>query len=149
MRDFYGISEKQFKRYIKEIFKKRGKIEDTALELVKKLEKRLDNVVFKFGLASSRAEARQIVGHGYFLINGKPVNIPSYQMKKGDVISLKEQKKKKQFFKRISLNLKRIQSPSWLKIDKEKIVGEIVGEPSLEDAGIPSEIRSVFEFYSR
>lgn len=149
MKEWYGISERQFKNYIKNILKKRGKIEDTALELVKKLEKRLDNVVFRIGLASSRAGARQLVSHNHFLVNGKPVNIPSYEVKKGDVISLREQKKGKPFFKKISLTLKKVQPPSWLKIDKEKIIGEVVGEPSIEDSGIPAEIPSIFEFYSR
>lgn len=149
MKNFYGISERQFKNYVKNVLKKRGKIEDTALELVKELEKRLDNVVFRLGLASSRRGARQLVSHSHFLVNGKPVNIPSYQVKKGDVISLREQKKGKSFFKRISLTLKKIQPPAWLKIDKEKIKGEVIEEPSLKDSGVPAEISSIFEFYSR
>ena len=149
MRDFYGISEKQFKNYVKQILKKRGKIEDTSLELIKKLEKRLDNVVFRLGLTSSRHQARQLVNHNHFLVNGKSVNIPSYQVKKGDVISLRKQKKEKPFFKKVSLILKKAQPPSWLKINKEKIIGEVVEEPSLEDSGVPAEIPSIFEFYSR
>jgi len=149
MRDFYGISERQFKTYVKNILKRRGKVEDTALELVKKLEKRLDNVVFRMGLASSRMEARQLVSHSHFLVNGKPVNIPSYQLKKGDVISFREQKKGKPFFKKISLTLKKTQPPSWLKVDREKIKGELIGEPSFKDSGVPAEIPSIFEFYSR
>ncbi len=149
MRSFYGISEKQFKNYVKEILKKRGKIEDTALELVKKLEKRLDNVVFRLGFATSRAQARQLVNHGHFLVNGKPVDIPSYQVRKGDVISVREYKKGKPFYKKTSLILKKIQPPSWLKLDKEKFSGEVIGEPSLEEAGVPAEIPSIFEFYAR
>lgn len=149
MKEFYGISETRFKGYIKEILKKRGKVEDAALELVKKLEKRLDNIIFRLGLASSRAQARQLVSHGYFLINKKPVNISSCQIKKGDVISLKDQKKEKVIFKEIVSALKKKECPSWLKINKEMLCGEIIDEPSFESAGIPAEISSIFEFYSK
>jgi small subunit ribosomal protein S4 len=149
MREFYGISEKQFKGYIKRILKKRGKVKDTALELVKKLEKRLDNIIFRLGFVSSRAQARQLVSHGYFLINKRPINISSRQVKKGDVISFKEAKRKNALFKEIISVLKKKECPSWLKIDKEMLCGEIVNEPSFESAGIPAEISSVFEFYSK
>ncbi len=149
MKSWYGLSEKQFKIYVKEILNKRGKVEDASLTLIRKLEKRLDNVIFRLGLASSRTQARQLVNHNHFLINNKPVNIPSFQLKIGDEISLKEQKKGKRHFKRIMPVLAKIQLPSWLAFDKEKMIGKITGEPSFEDSGVPAEIHSIFEFYSR
>ncbi|MDI6883164.1 MAG: 30S ribosomal protein S4 [Patescibacteria group bacterium] len=149
VREYYGIEERQFRRYIKEILKKRGKIEDTAFELIKRLEKRLDNVVLRLGFSRSRRQARQLVSHNYFLVNKKPVNIPSFGVKKGDVISLKPKKKEKQFFKGLSLYIKQVQPPSWLRLDKEKMEGKVIGEPNLEEAGAPAEISSIFEFYSR
>lgn len=149
MRLWYGLSEHQFKNYVKEVLKRRGGVKDASLELIKKLEKRLDNVVYRLGLASSRAQARQLVSHSHFLVNKKPVNIPSYQVKKGDVISLKKQKIGKAYYKTVVLVLKQTEPPSWLKLDKEKLTGEVVEEPTLKDSGLPMEIPSIFEFYSR
>jgi len=149
LRNYYGLSEKQFKKYIKEILEKRGKVEDTALELIKKLEKRLDNVVFRAGLAESRSQARQLVSHSHFLINKKSVNIPSYQVKKGDILLIKENKKDNTFFKRVSTTIQKAENPSWIKLNKEKVSAEISGEPSMDDLGAPVEISAIFEYYSR
>jgi small subunit ribosomal protein S4 len=145
----YRISERQVKNYVKEALKKRGLVEDASLELIKKLEKRLDNVVYRLGFATSRAQARQLVSHKHFLVNGKPMNIPSYQVKVGDIISVKENKKNRTFYKRISLILKNYQPPSWLALDKAKLEGKVIGEPTAEEASIPAEISSIFEFYSK
>src|SRR3989338_10996883 len=82
LKRLYGLSERQFKRYVLETLDKMGKVENVSDELIKRLEKRLDNTVFRLGFAKSRAHARQLVSHGYFLINGKPVNISSYEVKK-------------------------------------------------------------------
>lgn len=149
LKTWYGVSERQFKNYIKEILSKRGRIEDAALELIKKLEKRLDNVVFRLGLAASRFQARQLVNHGHFFVNGKPINIPSYQLKKGDLVSIRPGKKNKTIFKNLKSILKEKHIPGWLQIDKEKLEGKVVGEPDLKEAGVPVEISAVFEFYSR
>lgn len=149
LKNWYGVSERQFKRYIKQILSKRGKIEDTALELIKKLEKRLDNVVLRLGFAHSRAQARQLVSHGYFLVRGRSCNISSFEVRKGDVISLKKQKQGKPLFKELSIFLKKFQPPSWLQLDSKKMEGKVIGEPSLEESGAPAEISSIFEFYSR
>lgn len=111
LKKWYGVSERQFKRYVKETLGKMGKVDDVSAELIRRLERRLDNVVFRLGFAKSRIQARQIVSHGYFLINGKAVNIPSYQVKKDDVISLKENKKSKGVFKQLSDELKRKEIP--------------------------------------
>lgn len=149
LKNWYGLSERQFKKYVKETLSKIGKSENIAEEFVKKLEKRLDNVVFRLGFAKSRPSARQLVNHGYFLVNSKPVKIPSFIVEKDDVISIKESKKKKLIFKDISVQLKGKEPPLWLKLDKEKLEGKVVGEPNLEEANIPIEISLVFEFYSR
>jgi small subunit ribosomal protein S4 len=149
LKKWYGVSERQFKAYVKETLSKMGKVENVSNELIKKLEQRLDNVIFRLGFAKSRIHARQLVAHGYFLINGKPVNIPSYQLKKGDVVSLKENKKNKGVFKELAQELKRKEVPVWLVLNKEKLEAKSVGEPNLDEVKPPAEISLVFEFYSR
>lgn len=149
LKKWYGLSERQFKKYVKETLEKMGKVENVSAELIKRLEKRLDNVVFRLGFAKSRVQARQLVSHGYFLINGKPVNIPSYAVEKGDTVSIKEHKKQKGIFKELSVQLKRKEAPVWLVLDKDKFEAKAIGEPSLEEVNPPAEISLVFEFYSR
>ena len=92
LKNLYNLKERQFKNYVKRVLKKRGKVENASDLLIKILESRLDNVVFKLGFTVSRSQARLLVSHGYFLVNGKPTNIPSRQLKKGDIISIKPQK---------------------------------------------------------
>jgi len=145
----YGLSERQFKRYVKETLLKMGKVKDVSDELIGRLEKRLDNVIFRLGFAKSRVQARQLVSHGYFLINGKPVNIPSYEVKKDDAISVKEHKKAKGIFKDLANELKRKEIPMWLTLDKDKLVAKTTGEPSIDEVKPPAEISLIFEFYSR
>jgi len=149
MRAWYGVSETQFKNYVKNILKNRGKVEDTSLELIRRLEKRLDNVVFRMGLAVSRKQARQLVNHSCFKVNDKPVNIPSFQVKKSDVISLKQTKKEKEYFKKVVQILAKAKVPDWLKLDSKNISAEVIAEPTFEDSGVPAEISSIFEYYSR
>ena len=149
LKKWYGLSERQFKRYVKESLEKMGKVENISNELIKKLEERLDNVIFRLGFAKSRAQARQMVSHAYFLVNGKPVNIPSYSVKKGDIISIKPNKNQKPVLKELSAQLKRQEVPSWLSIDKEKLEAKSVGEPNLDEVKPPAEIPLIFEFYSR
>ncbi len=149
LKKWYGLSEKQFKRYVEETLAKMGKVENVADELIKKLETRLDNTIFRLGFATTRTHARQMVSHSFFLVNGKPVNIPSYQVKKGDVITIKETKKKKPVFNSLSESLKRKEVPVWLNLNKEKLEGKPVGEPSLAEVNPPAEISLIFEFYSR
>ena len=149
LRKWYGLSERQFKKYVKETLSKHGKSEDLSNELIKKLERRLDNVVFRLGFAGSRAHARQLVSHGYFLVNQKPVNVPSFELKKEDVIAIKEGKKKNRVFKDLSSLLKKKQISSWLKLNIAKLEGQFTGDPSLEEVAPPAEIPTIFEFYSR
>ncbi|MCX6721292.1 MAG: 30S ribosomal protein S4 [Candidatus Staskawiczbacteria bacterium] len=149
LKKWYGLSEKQFKRYVKETLEKMGKVENVSAELIKRLEIRLDNVVFRMGLAKSRVQARQMVSHGYFKVNGKPVNIPSYEVKKGDVVSVKENKKAKGIFKEISAQLKKHETPAWLVLEKDKLEAKSIGDPNIDEVKPPAEISSIFEFYSR
>ncbi len=149
LKRLYGLSEKQFKKYVHSALDKMGRVENVSDELIKYLEKRLDNVVFRLGLAKTRAMSRQMVNHSYFMVNGKPVNIPSYQVKKGDVIALKETKKKKLIFKDLVAELKKVEPHKWLTLNKEKVEAKAVGEPSLAEVSPPVEISLIFEFYSR
>jgi small subunit ribosomal protein S4 len=149
LKNLYNLKERQFKNYVREVLKKRGKVENASDLLVKILESRLDNVIFRLGFTNSRSQARQLVSHGYFLVNGKPTNIPSRQLKKGDVISIKPQKVKKAVFKDIKSTVKKTKIPSWLEFDVEKLEGKLKEEPTLEDIIVPVEISSIFEFYSR
>jgi len=108
----------------------------------------VDNVVFRLGFAKSRREAKQMVSHGYFLINGKPVNISSFAVKRGEDVSFKESKKEKIIFKNLFSTLKSYQQPKWLELNKEKMEGKIIAEPTAEDVN-NIDISSIFEFYSR
>lgn len=147
LRYWYNLEERQFKNYVKEVLKKGG--ENLPEILIKKLENRLDNTIFRLGFAPSRAKARQLVSHGFFLVNGKKVKIPSYQLKKGDKISLRPGKEKKKVFAELKTILKKYRPPSWLELDVEKLEGKVIGEPNLAEAAPPADILTIFEFYSR
>jgi len=149
LRNWYNLEERQLRIYVKKILKKRGKTEDPAVLLIKDLESRLENVVFRLGFTQSRAQAKQLVSHSHFLVNGRPVNIPSYQMKKGDVITPAPRKIKKTVFQKLKPLLKKYKTPSWLTLDPEKLEGKVVGKPTLEEAAPPVEISAIFEFYPR
>lgn len=149
LKRLYGLSEKQFKKYVLNALDKMARVENVSDELIKNLEKRFDNVIFRLGFAQTRAHSRQLVSHAYFLINGKPVNIPSFQIKKGDVVTIKESKKKKAVFSELNAVLKKNQPHAWLTIDQSKWEGKSIGEPNLAEVAPPVEISSVFEFYSR
>src|SRR3989344_6961433 len=149
LKRLYGLSEKQFKKYVNDSLERMQKVENVSEELIRKLERRLDNVVFRLGFAKTRAQARQLVNHSYFLVNGKPVNIPSFQLDKKDKIAIKDSKKKKGIFSQLPENLKNAQIHNWLKLNKEKLEAEVVGYPNLSEVNPPVEISLVFEFYSR
>jgi len=153
LRNWYNLRETQFKNYVKEILKKRGRSgtekEDAPTLLIQKLERRFDNIIFRMGFADSRPRARQLISHGHFLINGKKVNIPSFQVKKGDKISISESSRGKNIFKDISITFKKKQIPSWLSVNAQKLEGEIKSLPTLIEVAPPVEISMIFEFYSR
>ena len=149
LKNWYNLKEYQLKSYVKGVLEKRGRAGDTKDLLIGKLEKRLDNVVFRLGLAPSRLQARQLVGHGHFLVDGKKVNIPSYQVKKGERVKIAPSSQKKIIFQSLPLVLKKHQPPSWLKLDIKKLEGEVTGQPSFEEVTPPAEVSAIFEYYSR
>jgi len=142
----YGISERQFKKYVKEAMAAQG---DTREILLRKLEMRLDNVVFRLGLARSRTMARQLVNHGHMLVNGKRVSIPSFQVKKDQVIAVNTKIKESNLMKDLPTILKKYETPAWLSLEKEKIEGKILGIPATDDLGDLNSAGLVVEFYSR
>lgn len=146
LKNWYHLREKQFSSYVKNILEKRGKVEDTNLALIKKLESRLDSIVYRLGFSNSRAKVKQMVGHGHFLVNGKRVDIPSYQTKKGDKIKVRPGSSKKAIFKD---QPKEDEIAPWLKYNPKEMEAEIIGEPFIEESSLPAEIASIFEFYSK
>jgi small subunit ribosomal protein S4 len=146
----YNLGEKQFKNYVKKVLERKGKVGDLSTFLIKILESRLDSVVFILCFSKSRAQAKQLVSHNFFLVNEKPVNLPSYQLKKGDVIRIRPQKAiPAGWVQNLKNLLKKYKTPSWFELDVEKLEGKIIGEPKLEEVAPPVEIPAIFEYYSR
>ncbi len=144
----YGLREKQFSNYVKEA-KKKSEI-DVSAALFNILESRLDNVVFRLGLAESRSRARQIVSHGHIMVNTRKVNIPSYRVKLGDKIYIRPQSLSKGIFKDLEIRLKKYDSSSWLKLDKDLTSGNVAGKPAIGDEmGMEDSLNVIMEFYSR
>lgn len=149
LRSWYNLGERQLKRYVRDVLRQRGKAKDPATLLIKKLESRFDNVIFRLGFTKSKSQARQLISHGFFLVNEKKINVPSYQVKKGDIIRIPLPKTKKKIFQNLSSILKKQKPPSWLQLNIEKLEGRVVGEPSTQEVLLPIELSLVFEFYSR
>ncbi|MCD7741584.1 MAG: 30S ribosomal protein S4 [Ruminococcus sp.] len=146
LRFIYGVLEKQFEH----TYEKAQKMEGQAGEnLITLLEERLDNVVFRMGLALTRRESRQLVTHGHFLVNGKRVDIPSYTVKVGDVISLSEKSKKSEKFKQIIEGTSDRLIPSWLDADKANQTAKVLRAPVKEDLDYEVEEHLIVELYSR
>ncbi len=143
----YGIMEKQFRHYYDKAAKAEGK---TGTVLLTTIERRLDNVVFRLGLASTRREARQLVSHAHFTVNGKKVNIPSYLVKVGDVIKVSEKSRSTNRFKSIAEGeTKAIVSPKWLEKDADLLGGKVVAFCEREDIDFPVEEHLIVELYSK
>ncbi len=142
----YGVLEKQFRKYYVMATKKHG---ITGEELLSILETRLDNVVFRLGLANTRREARQIVNHGHILVNGKKVDIPSYIVKTGDTIALREKSKASQRMKDIAEANASRAVPKWLDMDKNTSQGKVVTLPTREDIDYEVEEHLIVELYSK
>jgi len=142
----YNLMEKQFKNYFQKARKKRG---DTGKIFFQFLESRLDNIVYRLGFASSRREARQLVNHNHFLVNNKRVNIPSFQLRKGDIIKIRSRSLKLKPFVDLKEKLKDKEVPGWLSLDLKNLEGKIVDEPSFQEEPLEFDIRAIIEFYSR
>jgi len=149
LKAWYGLGERQFRKYVKEILSQRQKKEDAATLLIRRLESRLDNVIFRLGLAPSRAQARQLISHQHVLVNGRNVNIPSFQVKKGNKIVISPKSNKKNVFRNLPTLLKKYKPPSWLELNVEKLEGKVIGLVSLEEAAPPVEVSLIFEYYSK
>lgn len=140
----YGLLEKQFRAYYEEAERLNGVIGENMLALI---EKRLDNVVYRMGIGSSRAQSRQVVNHGHITVNGKTVDIPSYQVKPGDVIAVKENKKENALFK--ELRGAKIVMPKWVEFDTENFTGKILDNPKREDIDLNINEQLIIELYSK
>ncbi|NLW22819.1 MAG: 30S ribosomal protein S4 [Tissierellia bacterium] len=145
VRRFYGIQESQMRSYFNMADKMPG---ITGQNLLKLLELRLDNVIYRMGFASSRAEARQLVRHGHFTVNGNKVDIPSYLVQVGDVIEVRERSKSSPKFKELIEN-HRGNTVSWIEVSPDQFKGRIVAEPTREDIEIPIEEHLIVELYSK
>ena len=142
----YGVLEKPFRNYYKKAEKQKGM---TGENLMITLELRLDNVIFRLGFARTRREARQIVDHKHVLVNGKSVNIPSYQVKAGDKIEIREKSKSLQRYKDIIAATEGHLVPGWLTADRENLCGEVVEKPNREQIDVPVNETLIVELYSK
>ncbi|MBF1169284.1 MAG: 30S ribosomal protein S4 [[Eubacterium] sulci] len=140
----YGVQERQFRTAFKKAASKKG---ITGENLLIMLEERLDNVVFRMGLATTRREARQLVVHSHFTVNGKKVNIPSYLVKAGDVIKVKEKSQSSPKFKEIKEM--QVGVPAWISVDRDKLEGKVLADPTRDQIDTPIEERLIVELYSK
>ena len=145
-RRYYGVLEGQFEHYFEMAEKMEGITGENLLSL---LERRFDNVVYRMGMASSRKEARQLVLHAHFRLNGKKANIPSILLKVGDKIEIREESKKNAKIKELLEGLASQTSPKWLEVDKENAVATVVALPKREDLDFPFEEQLIVELYSK
>ena len=140
----YGVLEKQFRTTFEKASKKKG---ITGENLLIMLEERLDNVVYRMGLAMTRREARQLVTHGHYTVNGKKVDIPSYQVKPGDVIRVKTKSQSSPKFKEI--RDMQVGVPGWLSVDRDKLEGTVLADPTRDQIDTPIEEHLIVELYSK
>lgn len=145
-RRMYGVLEKQFRGYYKEAVRQRGVTGEVLLRL---LETRLDNVVYRMGFAVSRPQARQLVRYGHIEVNGKRVTIPSYEVKEKDVITVREKSRSLGLFKEISELGESKVVPDWLSVNHDTLTGEVVSLPTREDIDVPIQEHLIVELYSK
>lgn len=145
-RYIYGLLERQFRRYYDQAIKKHGATDLLFLQL---LETRLDNVVFRLGLAKTRAAARQLVNHGHVMVNGRKVDIPSFQTNSGDVISVDPISLKSGYFKMLEKNWGKQIVPDWLAVEGKEFKGQVMSLPQPEQVASTIDMKLIVEFYSR
>ncbi len=145
-RRIYGVLERQFRRHYRIAARKAGATGETLIQI---LEMRLDNVVYRLGLAESRAQARQIILHGHIAVNDRKTDIPSYQVKVGDVVSVRARSRDTEYFKLVAKGLSRKSTPSWLSLDAQRMSGKVIAAPTRADADTGIEDQLIVEFYSR
>ncbi|PKM80546.1 MAG: 30S ribosomal protein S4 [Firmicutes bacterium HGW-Firmicutes-14] len=145
-RRIYGVLETQFRNYFR---KAEGQKGVTGENLLRLLERRLDNVVYRLGFAGSRVEARQLVRHGHFTVNGKKVNIPSYLVRIGDTVEIREKSRDNNRIKELAESAARKTPPAWLEVTADQFTGKVVAIPSREEIDVPIEEHLIIELYSR
>ena len=142
----YGIQEKQFRNYYDKASRMEG---NTGEELLTFVERRLDNVVYRLGYASTRREARQLVNHGHFTVNGSRVNIPSYLIKAGDVVAVSQKSVSNNFFKSLKEKDAFVAAPKWLDRDKNTLTGKVIAMPTKADIDFDIAVHLIVELYSK
>jgi len=145
-RRIYGVLERQFRKHYRIAARKAGATGETLAQI---LEMRLDNVVYRLGLADSRAQARQIVTHGHIAVNDTKTDIPSFVVKVGDVVSVRPSSRDNEYFKLVAKGLSRKATPAWLTLDAQQMSGKVVATPTRADADTGIEDQLIVEFYSR
>lgn len=145
-RRYYGVLESQFEKYFEMAAKKKGITGENLLQI---LESRLDNVVYRLGFGMSRAEARQLVRHGHFTVNGKKVNIPSYLVSEGEVIAIREKSRGLEKIKSILEQTEGKVIPKWLDLNRDTLEAKVVSLASREDIDLPIEEHLIVEYYSK
>lgn len=146
VRRIYGIQEKQFSNYFAKAERQKGVTGENLLRL---LERRLDNTVYRLGFATSRVDARQLVRHGHFTVNGRKTNIPSFLVKVGDLIAVRESSKSSPKLESIAAAIGGKTAPKWLEVDKEALSGNVIALPDREDIDLPINEQLIVELYSR
>ncbi len=146
VRRIYGVLERQFRNYFEDAERMKGVAGENLLFL---LERRFDNIIFRMGFASSRREARQLVRHGHFAVNGSKVDIPSYIVKPGDTIEVREGSRDMEEIKASVESAAQRQIPTWLELNAEEMKGKVVRNPVREDIDVPIQEQLIVEFYSR
>jgi small subunit ribosomal protein S4 len=145
-RRIYGVMERQFRRYFRIAEKRKGV---TGANLLQALESRLDNVVLRLGFASSRAQARQLVRHGHFEVNGTKTDVPSYLVKPGDQISVRARSKTNGYFQAVAQEMEHRFVPEWLSVDINSLSGRVLALPTREEIEAPLNEQLITEYYSR
>ncbi len=142
----YGVLENQFRRYFETAERTRGITGETLLQL---LERRLDNVIYRAGFSTSRAQARQLVRHGHFLVNGRKVDVPSYSVRQGDVVSVRQSSLENAAIAHAMEEVKGRGVPEWIAIDSTKLAGTIASLPTREQINLPVQEQLIVELYSK
>jgi len=142
----YGVLEDQFRLYFERAERQRGITGETLLQL---LERRLDNVVYRLGLATSRPQARQLVRHGHFLVNGRKVNVPSYSVRAGDLVTVRTTSAKSVTLQHAMEEVKGRGIPQWLEFDADKMTGRVASLPTREQINLPVQEQLIVELYSK
>ncbi|MDA1169117.1 MAG: 30S ribosomal protein S4 [bacterium] len=146
LKKIFGIRDEQLKKYYNKALKVKGQTGQTLITL---LERRLDNAIFRAGFAQTRPQARQMTTHRLFSVNGKPVDVPSYSLKKGDKVTVRKSKQGKSYFSSFDKRMQNYQSPSWILTNPEEFGFTVTAPPTYEEANIGIDVRVVVEFFAR